>query len=57
MTTDAPNLRRRVRSLERRLDAAGTLYLVSFMCLTGAAAFLVLSVLCWAGVVAMVRAW
>lgn len=40
---DAPNLRRRVRGLERRLDSAGTLYVVSWLCLTGAAACLVLS--------------
>jgi len=48
------NLRRRIRALERRLDSAGTLYLVSWLCLIGAAAFLVLSALCWAGVVAVV---
>ncbi len=54
-TYDVQRVRRERRA--HRADQCGTLYVVSFMCLTGAAAFLVLSALCWAGVVAMVRSW
>lgn len=48
------NLRRRNRALERRASRAWSLYVAGWLCLTGAAAFLVLSALCWAGVVAAV---
>lgn len=51
---DAPNLRRRIVGLERQLSASWRLYVVGWLCLTGAAAFLVLSFMCWAGVMAMV---
>jgi len=54
------NERRYLTRVERRAERAdrcGTLYVVSFMCLTVAAAFMVLSFMCWAGVVAAVRAW
>lgn len=54
------NERRYLTRVERRAnraDRCGTLYVVSWLCLTGAAACLVLSVLCWAGVVAAVLTW
>ena len=50
------NERRYLTRVERRANRAWRLYVVGFMCLTGAAAFSVLSALCWAGVVAACRA-
>lgn len=51
------NERRYLTRVERRANRAWSLYVTSWLCLTGAAAFLVLSALCWASVVAAVRAW
>ena len=51
--TDA-NLRRRITGLERRMAEAWRMWVYGWMLVTVAAAFLVLSALCWAGVVAAV---
>lgn len=51
------NERRYLTRVERRAARAWALYVTAWLCLTGAAAFLVLSFMCWAGVVAAVRAW
>lgn len=52
------NERRYLTRVERRAnraDQCGTLYVVSFMCLTGAAAFLVVAVLVWCATWAMIK--
>lgn len=48
------NLRRRIVGLERRMSEAWRMWVYGWMLVTVAAAFLVLSFMCWAGVVAAV---
>lgn len=51
------NLRRRITGLERRLSAAGTLYVIAMLWLVAGVMFFGAGVLVWGAVAAMVRAW
>lgn len=55
--SDAGNLRRRITGLERRLSAAGTLYVIAMLWLVAGVMFFGAGVLVWGAVAAMVRAW
>ena len=49
------NERRYLTRVERRANRAWSLYVTGWMCLTGAAAFLVVAVLVWGATWAMIK--
>ena len=51
------NERRYLTRVERRANRAWALYVTGWLCLAGAAAFLVVAVLVWLSAAAMVWAW